>query len=62
VFGEGACSHSRPGFEPLLAPRNIHGKSKRRTWRKLHLLIDAETPVLLGKAPNQVGKFYGDGA
>jgi len=46
VFGEGECSHSRPGFEPLLVARK-HGWAKHRTWRKLHLMLDAATQEIV---------------
>jgi hypothetical protein len=38
VFGEGEWK------------MRTHGKSKRRTWRKLHLLIDAETQEIVAEA------------
>jgi hypothetical protein len=45
VFGEGECSVSHPGFEPLGVSKK-HGWAKHRTWQKLHLAIDADTQVL----------------
>lgn len=38
VYGEGEPTHRR-----WVEKQRAHGKSKRRTWRKLHLALDPET-------------------
>ena len=38
----------------------IHGKSKRRSWRKLHLAVDPRPPLI--KGIGQMGTVYADAA
>ena len=53
IYDEGECSHSRPGFWPLLVARK-HGWAKHRTWRKLHLMLNADTQEIVAEVLTEI--------